>query len=205
MWMGTIDPHLGLFGEEPMLPYFGPLVVGEGPTQLSRQRPQFAREGPTHRGHVLRLQWHQHGKPCRPFHQGTERGRIGMAHEQVSLPMPRHRAVRHLGRPLVNADQILNGPRRQTGIVRPTKAMAAAKIPGEFPLQGSAGQHIQIGIDGFMRDALRRVVRISLRQAVRNLFGRPAVREQVQDGDAQARVDGERARFAWLMSPTQTR
>jgi hypothetical protein len=116
--------------------------------------------------------------------------------------MPRHRAVRHLGRPLVNADQILNGPRRQADLVRPTKAMAAAKVPGEFPLQGSAGQHIQIGIDGFMRDAHRRVVRIPLRQAVRNLFGRPAVREQVQDGGAQPRVDGERARVAWLMSPT---
>ena len=39
--------------------------------------------------------------------------------------MPRHRAVRHLGRPLVNADQILNGPRRPTDLVQLTKAMAA--------------------------------------------------------------------------------
>ena len=66
--------------------------------------------------------------------------------------------------------------------------MAVTEIPSEFPLQGSAGQHIQIGIDSFMRDAHRRVVRIPLRQAVRNLFGRPAVREQVQDGGAQARA-----------------
>lgn len=66
-----------------------------------------------------------------------------MAHEQVSLPMPRHCAVRHLVRPLVNTDQILNGPRRQTDLVRPTKAMAATEIPSEFPLQGAAGQHIQ--------------------------------------------------------------
>ena len=124
-----------------------------------------------------------------------------MAHEQVSLPMSRHPAVCHLGRPLINTDQILNGPRRQTDLVRPTKAMAATEIPGEFPLQGAAGQHIQIGIDGFMRDAHRRVIRIPLRQAVRNLFRGPAVREQVQDGGAQARVDGKRARFAWLMSP----
>ena len=124
-----------------------------------------------------------------------------MPHEQVSLPMPRHRAVRHFGRPLINADQILNGPRRQTNLVWPTKAMAAAKIPGEVPLQGAAGQHIQIGIDGFMRDAHRRIIRIPLRQAVRNLFGRPAVREQVQDGGAQAHVDHELPRLARLVRP----
>ena len=46
MRMGKIDPQLGLLGDEPMRPPFGPLVVGEGPTQLARQRPQFAREVP---------------------------------------------------------------------------------------------------------------------------------------------------------------
>ena len=29
------------------------------------------------------------------------------------------------------------------------------------------------------------------------------MREQVQDGGAKARVDDERARFAWLMRPTR--
>lgn len=84
--------------------------------------------------------------------------------------------------------------------MRSTKAVSAAKVADEFPRQGAAGQHLQIGIDGFMRDAHRRVVRIPLRQAVRNLLGGPAVREQVQDGGTQARVDGERPRLAWLVS-----
>lgn len=39
------------------------------------------------------------------------------------------------------------------------------------------------------------------RQAVNNLFERPAVREQVQDAGAQAREDYELSRLAWLMGP----
>ena len=82
-----------------------------------------------------------------------------------------------------------------------TRAVAPPQIPSEFSLEGSAGQHIQIGIDGFMRNAHRGIVRILLRQAVRNLFRRPAVREQVQEGGAQARVGHERSRLAPPMRP----
>jgi hypothetical protein len=199
--MSEVHAHLRVFREETMLPHFRPLVVGEGPPQLSRQRPQFAPEGLPHRGRILGSQGCQHSKSRGPLHQGAERRGIGMADQQVALPMPRHRARGNLLGPFVNTDQILNGPRRQADLVRSTKAVAAAKIPGEFPLQGAAGQHIEIGIDGFMGDAHRRVVRIPLRQAVRNLLERPAVREQVQDGGAQARVDGERSRLARLVGP----
>ena len=94
--MRKIDPHLRLLGEEAVLTHFGSLVVREGAAELSRQGPQFAREGLPHRGRVLGLQRHQHGKPCRPLHQCAKRRGIRMAHEQVPLPMPRHRAIRDL-------------------------------------------------------------------------------------------------------------
>ena len=73
--------------------------------------------------------------------------------------------------------------------------MAAAEIPSEFSLQGSTGQHIQIVTDGFMRDPHHRVVRIPLWQTLDNLFGRPAVLEQVHDGGVQVRVDHNLARL----------
>ena len=199
--MSKVHAHLRLFREETMLPHFRPLVVGERATQLSRQRPQFAREGLPHRGRVLGFQGYQHSKSRGPLHQRAERRGIGMADQQVALPMPRHRASGNFFGPFVNTDQILNGPRREANLVWSTKAVSAEKIPGEFPLQGAARQHIEIGIDGFMGDAHRRVVRIPLRQAVCNLLGRPAVREQLQDGGAQARVDCKRPRLARLVGP----
>jgi hypothetical protein len=184
-----------------MFAHFRPLVVGERATELGREGPQFTREGLPPRGRVRGLQGDQHGQPGGPLHQRAARGRIGRAHEQVARPMSRHRAIRHRVRPRVNADQSLTRPRRQADFVRPTKAMAATEIPGEFPLQGAAGQHLQIGRDGFLRDAQRRVIRIPLRPAVRNLFRGPAGREPVQDGGAQARVDDERPRLARWVSP----
>ena len=45
----------------------------------------------------------------------------------------------------------------------PTKPVAAPERPGQFPLQGAPGQDIEIGIDGFVRDPHRRLVRIPLR------------------------------------------
>ena len=98
--MGTVHAHLRLLREETMFAHFWPLIVREGATQLRRQRPQFARESLPHRGRVLRLQGDQHGKPGGPLHQGPKRRGIGMADQQVALPVPRHRTVRHLLRPL---------------------------------------------------------------------------------------------------------
>ena len=203
MRVSKVHAHLRLFRKETMLPHCRPLVVGEGPPQLSRQRPQFAREGLPHRGRILGFQGYQHSKSRGPLHQCAERRGIGMADQQVALPMSRHRARSNFFGSFVNADQILNRPRRQTDLVWSTKAMAATEIPSEFPLQGSARQHVQIGIDGFMRDPHYRFARIPLRQAVSNLFGRPAVREQVQDGGAQAHVDRELSRLARLVSPAR--
>ena len=92
--MNEIDPHFGVFREEAMLAHFWPLVVREGATELGGQRSQFTCKGLPHGGGILGLQRDQHDKPGGPLHQRAERRGIGMAHEQVSLPMPWHRAVR---------------------------------------------------------------------------------------------------------------
>ena len=73
MRMRNVDRHLCVLGKEAVLPHFGPLVVGEGTTQLSRQRPQLAREGPTHRGRVLRQADQDAGLFC-PSTFAVERG-----------------------------------------------------------------------------------------------------------------------------------
>ena len=189
MGMRKIHPHLRLFRKETVLAHFWPLVVREGAAELGRQGPQFAREGLPHGGRILGFQRHQHGKPRRPLHQGAERRGIRMAHEQVPLPMPRHRTIRHLRGPLVDADQVLNGPRRQPHLAGPTKPMPTAESADQFPLERAAGQHIEIRVDGLMRDPHRRFVRIPLWQPARNLFGRPALREQREDRRAQAGLD----------------
>ena len=51
-------------------------------------------------------------------------------------------------------------------------------------------------------DAHRRVVRIPLRQAVRNLFGDQRCASRCKTAARKRAVDGERPRLARLMSPT---
>ena len=102
--------------------------------------------------------------------------RKSLAHEQVPLPMPRHRAIRHLCWSLVDADQVLDGPRAEPHLAGPTKPVPSAKIPDKRSLERAPWQHIERGIDGFARSAHRRLVRIPLRQPACNLFGRPALR-----------------------------
>ena len=124
-----------------------------------------------------------------------------MAHEQVTLPMPRHCAIGDLRWSFIDADQVLNGPRREPHLARPTKPMAAAQIADQFPLERATGQHIEIRVDGLRRDPHRRVVRIPLPQPARNLFGGPALREQREDRGAQAGVDGECPGLPRMVAP----
>jgi hypothetical protein len=161
--MGKVDVHLRLLGEEPVLAHFLPLVVGEGAAELSGQRPPFAGKGPPHGHRVLRLQRHQHREPGGAFHPGAQGRGVRMAHQQVALPMPGHGAIRHLRGTLVNADHVLNRPRRAAHLAGPTKPVPAAELAGQLPLEGAAGQHIEIGINGFVRDPHGRVIRIPLR------------------------------------------
>ena len=64
-----------------------------------------------------------------------------------------------------------------------------------------AGQHLQIRVDGFVRDAHRQIIRIPLEQAVGNLFRRPALSEQRQHGAAKSAMDRELAGLPWMMGP----
>lgn len=145
--MRNVDGPVRVLGQEAVLPHFGALVVRQGAAELNRYRPQCAREGVPHRGRVFGLQWHQQRKSRGPFDQRAERRRIRMADEQVALPMPWYRAICHFGWPLVDADQILNRPRRPPYLARPTKPMSAAQIPGQFPLERARRQRIEIRVD----------------------------------------------------------
>ena len=160
--MSKVHLHLGLLGKETMLAHFLSLVVGEGAAELGGQRPHFTGEGPPHGSRILCRQRHQQRKPRGAFHQRPQCRRVGMAHEQVALPMARHRALGDLGWPFVDANNVLDGARREPDLAGTTKAVAPPQIAGEFSLEGPAGQHIQIGVDGFVRDAHRRVIRIPL-------------------------------------------
>ena len=88
MWVCKVDAHLRLFREEAVLSHFGALIVGERAAELGRERPQFSCKGLPDGGGVLGFQRDQQRKPCRPFHQDAERGRVGMAHEQVPSQCP---------------------------------------------------------------------------------------------------------------------
>jgi len=199
--MGQVDAHLGLRGEEPMFPHLLALVIRERAAEWDGQRPHFAGEGPPHSGGIFRRQWHQQGNPGGPFHQRPQCRRVGMPHQQGPLPMAGHRAIGDLGGPFVATTNVLDGTRRETDRARPTKAVAPPQIPGKGALEGIGGQHLQIGVDGFVRDAHRRVIWIPLRQPVGDLLRRPPVCEEPEDRGAQARMDRQFSGFPRLVGP----
>jgi hypothetical protein len=114
-----------------------------------------------------------------------------MVHKQIPLPMPRHRTICHFAWPLVDTDQVLNGPRRRPHLARTTKAVPTVENRTNSRLNAPRGQHIEIGRDGFVQDAHRRLVRIPLRHPTCNLFGGLALGEQGEDRGAQAGLDRE--------------
>ena len=124
-----------------------------------------------------------------------------MAHEQVPLPVPRHGPIRHRGRPLVDAEEVLDRPRLEPHLVGPTKPVPLAQGPDELPFKRPPRQDVEIGVDGFVGDPHRRRFRIPLRQPASNLFGGPALREQGEDRRAQAGVDGQLPRLPRAVRP----
>jgi hypothetical protein len=129
---------------------------------LGGQRPPLTGEGLPHGGRIRRRQRHQQRKPGGPFHQRPQCRRGGLAHEPGARPMARHRPIGALGRPFVDAHNVLDGARREPDLAGPTKAVAPAQVAGEFSCESPTGQHIQSGVDGFVRDAQGRVIRIPL-------------------------------------------
>ena len=126
-----------------------------------------------------------------------------MAHEQVALPMPRHRPIRHLRWTLVDADNVLDGLRLEPYLAGAPESMPLAEIADQLPFECAPREDVEIGVDGFVRDPHRRLIRIPLRQPSRNLFGGPALREQGEDRRSQAGMDCQRPWLARPMRPTK--
>jgi len=199
--MRKVDRHRCLGGKAPMVAHLLPLVIREGSAELGRQCLDGPDKGLPHRGGMLGLQRDQQGKPRGAFDESTQRRRIGMTDEQVAFPMPRHGARGHFGRPVINADHLLDGARGEPGLAGPPKAMTPPEVPGEGALEGVRGQPIKIAIDGFMRDLHRGVSRILLAQSMGNLFRRPALRQPGQDRPPESESSRELAGLPWLMGP----
>jgi len=79
------------------------------------------------------------------------------------------------------------------------KKRCQTEVPSQFAFERAAGQHVEIGVDGFGRDAHRRIIGIALEQAVGNLFARPAPGQQPEDRCLQAWLGGELSRL-WRAS-----
>jgi hypothetical protein len=199
--MGKVDLHLRLLREESMFAHVLALVIREGAAGLGGQRPHFTGEGPPHGGRVFSRQRYQQRKSGGALDQRPQRRRVGMADEQVPLPMARHRAIHDLGRPFVDTNDVLDRARGAAELAGTTKTVAPSQIPGQLALERAARQHIQIGVDGFVRNTHRRVLRIPLEQPVGNLFGQPTLGEQRQHGAAELEMDRELAELARMVGP----
>ncbi len=161
--MREVDLDSGRFGEEPVLGHLLPSVVGERAAHLLRQGAHLAGERAPNAGRVLRAQGHQERGPGRALHQCTQGRSRPSAHEQVAFPVAGNRPIRDFGGSLFDADHVgqlpppVVGP---AGSTRSTPLVPMAQGREQLPPELPSGQHVQVRVDGFVRDAHRRIIRI---------------------------------------------
>lgn len=178
--MREVDLDARRLGEEPMLGHLLAPVVGQRAAHLLRQRAHLAGEGPADAGRVLRLQGHQQRGAGRALDEGPEGRSRPAPHEQVAFPMAGNRPIGHRRGTLLDADHVWQLPSPVVApsvSVRPAALMALPQGAQELFAQRTPGQDVEIGVDRFMRDPHRGIVRIRRRQPSGNLLRRPALRQ----------------------------
>ena len=165
------------------------LIPGQRPGQLPWQRGDRRREGV---GDELGLmpvgQADEHQVPGRAFHQGRDRAHP-TAEDQVALPVPGHRPIRRLGRPLGDVQRVRPQPTavRQPSAGRATHRPLRAQVPGQLVPQVTAGLHEQRPVDRLVRHVHHRSGREPPPQPPGDLLRRPAQLQLVLDHAAQPR------------------
>jgi hypothetical protein len=142
--MSKVHSHLRLLGEEPMFPHLLALVVCEGAAELRGQRTHFAGERAPHGRGILGRQRHQQREPGGAFYERPQRRGIGMADEQIALPMARHRASGDLGRSFVDTNDVLNRARRAPYLAWPAKPVPTTKVPGQLAFAGKCPVRVSV-------------------------------------------------------------
>ena len=114
---------------------------------------------------------------------------IPRAHEQVTFPVPRHRAVLDGGRAVANRDSVNDRPARMGRCaLRASIGPPLSEVGHQCLLEHAAALHKQAEIDRLVRHVHGWIIRIRLAQPAGDLLRRPLERELGGDRGPQRRV-----------------
>lgn len=108
MRVKEVDRHAGLLGDIHVSHHLPTLAVGHAPVHRQRHAIERRTEAFQRRGRRRVVHLVQHQVVTGAFHQGTYHRDVGLALDQVALPMARHQAVFDLRRAHVDADYLGN-------------------------------------------------------------------------------------------------
>src|SRR5260370_3262157 len=135
-----IDGDAGLDAEADVLGHLFALIPRERTPELRRQRGHPLSERPPHvLGRAALGQAQEQHVAAAPLDHATDRGAPRLAEEQVTFPMPGHRAVRRLGRACGDQDHVDPPPRAYRAGLRATLGAAGAEACRELSAEGAPG------------------------------------------------------------------
>ena len=193
--IAEVDIDLGCEREATMVGKFLAAVPGQRPAEFARQGAGLLDQrcndrvgllvGDLGQDHVARL----------ALDQGHDMA-AARARDQVAFPMPRHRAILRLGRPLADRDRVLDLAQPvalEAGVPRAADRALGAQMREQFLLQHATSLDIKAFVDRLVRHAAVLFIREAAPEPARDLRGRPVAAELGRHCSAQARMASQLA------------
>ena len=178
-------------GEVEVVAHLGPLVPRDRASELGRQTTDSSGHGGVHGlGGPALGKVQQQGVAARALDQGADGRTVSRPHDEVALPMTRHRPVSDLGRAL--RDHHLVGeisPALGTGASPgPTLGPPAAQAFDQLTARATSALDEERLVDRLVAHPHHRIVGMLETQPVGDLLGRPQLGEPLGDELAQGRM-----------------
>ena len=174
--VAEVDLHAGVDGEPDVLSHLLATVPGERPAELLGEREtRSASASRTCSGVRPRGQGDEQDVAGLTLDEGADRRAVGLADDEVALPVAGDRPVLDLGWPLAEQDHVRQFAARSCSAGRSPSSAAGAQTARQLSSQGAPALHEQRLIDRLVRHPHLRLVRMIVPQLPGDLLGRPAL------------------------------
>ena len=184
------------------------LIPGQRADEVIGQLPDAGLERIDHQiARAVIPQAGQQHVPGVPLDQRRDRRLPPHAEDQITLPVPGHRTILDLGRPLGDHHHPRDPPPRLHPPPRPARRAPGPQLRGQLPAQLPAGLHEQRPIDRLVTDPHLPIIGILALQSGRDLLRRPEPlkprldRRQQPRQPTASRLRPPRAPLRTLLSP----
>ena len=183
VWVAEVDRHTGLLGDFRVPRHLSPLVVGHALAYSQRHAVQRRAEALHRRGRRRIVHLRQDQVAAGTLDQGGYRRGVGLALDQIALPVTGHQAVFDLGRAHVDAEHVgdLATSIHPAG-ARPAGSLALPQTDDQLLAQLADRQGIDRVVDCLAADVgVFEAWGFHGSQLAGNLLGRKALSQQVGD------------------------